>query len=411
MPTLTYTARTLTGELREGKIRAANEHEARNSLSSQGLEPIELATIAQPGKESTRRSASSGGFFKPFSLATLANFTAQLALMLRTGTALLEGLDALAKQAHSDRARKLIEDIRNRVSGGATLTDAMAAHPTVFEPFYVSSVRAGEASGKLVEVFKRIEGYLHQRLEIRTKVTTALIYPGIITTLAIAAVAFILTFVLPRFIAVFERSGVALPLPTRILMAFSYSAVTYWYLWIGGIAASIVAIYLFVKTPTGRNAIDFLMLRLPVLGPLTNSLQTAALMRSLGTLLDAGVPLVQGLEVARDSCGNGAFRRLTEELIARVVSGGDMASVIRHNPLISPSIQQMVITGEKSGALAEVMIAIANHLDDDADKQIKRLMALFEPVVLIGMGVMVGFIAVSVLLPLFRLTSAARGAG
>ncbi len=411
MPTLAYTARTLTGEMREGKIRAANEHEARNSLSAQGLEPIELSTVAQAVQDKSQANTISGGFFKPFSLATLANFTAQLALMLRTGTALLEGLDALAKQAHTDRARRLIEDIRNRVRGGATLTDAMAAHPAVFEPFYVSSVRAGEASGKLVEVFKRIEEYLQQRLEIRTRITTALIYPAIITSLAISAVAFILTFVLPRFITVFERSGVALPVPTRILMAFSYSAVTYWYLWIAGIATVVIGTYLFVKTPSGRRTVDFLMLRLPVLGPLTNSLQTAALMRSLGTLLNAGVPLVQALEVARDSCGNGAFRQLVEELIARVVSGGDMASVIRHNPLISPSIQQMVITGEKSGALAEVMTAIANHLDDDADKQIKRLMAMFEPIVLIGMGVMVGFIAVSVLLPLFRLTAAARGAG
>jgi len=409
MPTLAYTARTLTGELREGKIRAANEDEARNTLSARGLEPIDLASIEQAASRNIR--VSTNLFFKPFSLATLANFTAQLALMLRTGTALLEGLDALAKQAHSQRARDLIEDIHNRVKGGATLTDAMAAHPDVFEPFYVSSVRAGEASGKLVEVFVRVEEYLQQRLEIRTRVTTALIYPAIITTLAISAVAFILTFVLPRFITVFERSGVALPVPTRILMAFSYSAVTYWYLWIAGVAIAIVGTYLFVKTPTGKRTIDFLMLRLPVLGPLTNSLQTSALLRSLGTLLNAGVPLLQALEVARDSCGNGAFRQLTEELISRVVSGGDMASIIRHNPLISPSIQQMIVTGEKSGALAEVMTAIANHLDNDADKQIKRLMAMFEPVVLIAMGVMVGFIAVSVLLPLFRLTSAARGAG
>ena len=194
-------------------------------------------------------------------------------------------------------------------------------------------------------------------------------------------------------------------------MALSYSAITYWYLWIAGIAATGIGTYLFVKTPTGRRTVDFLMLRLPVLGPLTNALQTAALMRSLGTLLNAGVPLLQALEVARDSCGNGAFQRLTQELIARVISGGDMASVIRHNPLVSPSIQQMIITGERSGALAEVMTAIADHLDDEADKRIKRLMTLFEPMVLIGMGVMVGFIAVSVLLPLFRLTAAARGAG
>ena len=126
---------------------------------------------------------------------------------------------------------------------------------------------------------------------------------------------------------------------------------------------------------------------------------------------NAGVPLLQGLEVARDSCGNGAFRQLTQDLIARVVSGGEIASVIRHNPLVSPSIQQMIITGERSGALSEVMVAIADHLDRDADKQIKRLMALFEPIVLIGMGVMVGFIAISVLLPLFRLTAVARGTG
>ena len=405
MPRIHYTARTPAGETVEGEIRARDEQGARQQLQQQGLEMLAArmpaARVANPLR----------GLFKPVKTRALATATGQLALMLSTGTSLVDSLQALADQAKEQRLGEILTSVAGEVSAGSTLAVALEAHPGVFDGFYISAVRSGEATGRLPDVFKRLEKYLEKRLELRASMITALIYPAVVTTMAIFAVTFVVTFVLPKFVDIFERSNVALPMPTRMLMAISGFVVSYWYLLLAALIAAPTAVYFYVKSPRGSKVADAVMLKLPVVGALTNMVQSSMLLRTMGTLLEAGVPLYESLGVAKDACTNGQFRQFATDVSAGIVRGEDLGSNFRKSDLMSPSIKQMITTGERTGRLPMVLAAITDHLDATADRQMKRLSAVFEPLIIIVMGVVIGFIAVSVLLPLFRLSSAARGGG
>jgi type IV pilus assembly protein PilC len=406
MPKMHYVARTLVGERIEGDLRAADERDLREQLSLRGLE---ILSVQESGGRKTRAARAAAAGSKRVKLKILTEETGQLALMLRAGTSLVDCLDALAEQSNDERMTDVLQSVAGEVTGGSSLAVALASHPRVFDGFYVSSVRAGEASGNMAEVFGRLESYLQKRLELRGNIITSLIYPVIIMILAVAAVTFMITFVLPKFVGIFERSGVLLPLPTRMLMGISSFVVSYWYLLIGGGVAIGVAVYYYAKSSKGSRVMDRLVLHLPIIGPVANTVQSAVLLRSLGTLMGAGVPLVETLEVAVESCKNTLFQQFVRDITAGVVQGEDLASNFAKSDLMLPSTKQMVRTGERTGTLATVFDAVADHLEDNAERQMKRLSALFEPLILIVMGVVIGFIAVSVLLPLFRLTSAARG--
>ena len=405
MPTLTYTARTLDGVLTAGRIRADDEQSARNSLFEKGLEPLSIQPLDAP-----QWSLSFPRLFRRVNTKTLVTVTGQIALMLKTGTSIVESLKALAEQTSGDTVSDVLSSVVDEVSGGASLGDALSEHPDVFGDFYISAVKAGEMTGELAETFERLQLHLQKRLNSRNNIITALIYPAIVTVLAIGAVTFLVTFVLPKFVDIFQKNNVALPLPTRMLMGTSTILTTYWYVLLAlGIVLPIVT-FLYVKSPRGSLVVDRLILRMPLLGSLTNLVQSSALLRSLGTLLGAGVPLIESLAVAQDVCKNKIFKAFVGEASTGVLQGETLTSSFVSSPLISPTIKQMVATGERSGNLALVMNSVSEHLDEAADKQMKRLSALFEPMVIVVMGIAVGFIAVSLLLPLFRLTSAVKGA-
>ena len=403
MPRIHYIARTLTGDRVEGNVRASSEQDARDKLSRDGLEVLEIRS------EQGREKSVHGEPSLSVRTSSLVAMTGQLALMLETGTALVDSIEALEKQSSDTRLTVVLRTLAHEVSGGSTLASALAKHPRVFDGFYISAVQAGEASGSLADVFKRLEVYLQKRLDLRMNIVTALIYPIIVSILAIVAVVFILTFVLPKFVTIFERSGVLLPLPTRMLMGLSSFIVSYWYLLLLAIAGIVTGIYFYVKSPKGSLMIDWLILQLPILGSLARMIQSTVLLRTMGTLLDAGVTLVDTLDIAQSACRNSLFRQFARDISKNVVRGQDLASSFDESDLVSPTIKQMVRTGEQTGTLAPVLNSVCDHLDAAVDKQTKRLSAIFEPMIIIVMGIVIGFIAVSVLLPLFRLSRAAKG--
>lgn len=407
MPRLEYTARTLGGQTIQGRIRAESAMEARNLLSAKGFEVLEVAEPAVEMEEGIARARFS--FRRGVGTPMLAAFTAQLSLMLRTGTSLVDAFDALAEQTQDERLHEVLRAVRDQVSGGATLAVAMAAQPAVFNAFYVSAVRAGEVSGRLPEVFARLEQNLRKRVEVRSALLIALIYPTVVSFMATVAVIFVMTYVLPKFVTIFASNNVALPVPTRMLMAFSYFLVSYWYLALAVVILIPTGVYFYVTSPRGSRALDGLILRLPIVGTMTITMQTALMMRTVGTLISSGVPLLEGLSVAREACKNTRFKAMIQDVEERVMQGEDLSGSFARSDLLTPSVKQMLTTGERSGNLAKVMNSMADFLDEDADKQLKKLSAIFEPLVIIAMGIVVGFIAVSILLPLFKLTSAVRG--
>lgn len=407
MASLYYRARTISGDVIEGRIDATSVEEARSTLSSEGLAILDIGE--NPSGAVARLPRLPLPHFPRVRLATLANVTGQLALMLRTGTSLLDAFDALCEQTTDEKLYEVLSAIRNDVNTGRSLAHAIEAHPDVFDDFYVSAVRAGEASGTMPQVFARLEANMEKRLEIRSTLATAMIYPIIVSVLALCAIVFVMTFVLPRFVTIFEQSGVALPAPTRMMMATSQAMVHYWYVFLAAFLGLPAAFYVFVRQPLGARLLDRFLLWMPIVGPLTTMLQTSAMLRTLGTLLSSGVSLIEALDVARDACKNGLFRNLVTDVTRSVTQGEDLARAFGRSTLLDPAIKQMIATGERTGALATVMVAVADHLDNQAEKQLKKLSAIFEPVLIVAMGVVIGFIAVSVLLPLFRLTQTVRG--
>jgi len=272
----------------------------------------------------------------------------------------------------------------------------------------VSAVRAGETSGQLLEVFKRLEEHMLKRVRLSENIRSALTYPIILTVLLLGVVVFSVTFVLPRFSKIFIRSGVVLPLPTRILMAVSSVAREYWYLIPVVLVAAAVGAFALYRSARFITFLDRLLLRFPVLGDLLRSVNTSAISRTLGMLLGAGVPLMESMEVAKTSVKSPSFLRFMDDVGRSVIQGDGFSPPFRDSEIMSPIDQQMVQTGEKTGSLPTVMTRLADHHDEQIDIKLKRLTALVEPAFIALMGVFVGFVALAVLLPLFKMASAMK---
>lgn len=409
MSKIAYTARTLTGEIVEGIARGSDESEIRTTLSIKGLEL--LSSRKAPDSRMLNFATLSARFKGRVKRSEIFWFTGQLALMLETGSTIVDSINALAEQIADDRLGRILKSVSVDLQGGSSLAAAMDAHPNAFNTFYVSAIKAGETSGNLVDVFNRIEAHMIRREELLSSIRVALTYPFILTLLCFSAVIFLVTFVLPKFTEIFERNGAVLPLPTRILLALSDFTTTYWYLIIlGGIGSAICA-YAYANSEIGRFRLDTIVLKLPVIGVLVNSIYTSSLLRIMGTLLNAGVPMTESMNVARDTCTSNLYRTAVSNIMSGVLRGESFSENFSKSPLFSPSTKQMIATGDRTGSLPLVMNKMANYLDRDSEKQMKKLSALVEPIVIICMGVVVGFIAISILLPLFRLTSAVKGGG
>ena len=411
MTRMAYRARTIGGETVEGRTAAGDERELRLKLSEKGLEL--LASQEIPGKRARARKEPAGakwalpqvGFFKPVKSSQLRAMTSQLALMLETGTPLAESLGALAEQMEGEALGDVLTEVHGTVSGGSNLSEALGLHPRVFGTFYVSAVRAGETAGNLTEVFKRLETDMAKREDLVSRLRAALTYPAILTLIATGAVVFLVSFVLPKFALIFQNAGARLPLPTRILLGVTATFQSYWYLCIAAVLAPPVAAWFFFRTPDGKRILDNLLLRLPVVGSLVKTVQCSVLLRTLSTLLGSGVPLMESLEVAERGCSNTRFKETVSDIASGVLRGEGFSSNFSRSDLFSPSIKQMVATGERTGRMALVMGKLSEYQDEMAQKQVQRLSALFEPMIIVVMGGIIGFIAISLMLPLFRMSS------
>ena len=337
--------------------------------------------------------------------------TSQLSLMLETHNTISESLTALGRQAEGTRMGTVLNRVASSVAGGRTLTAALNEHPAVFPNLFISAVRAGETSGQLSQVFKQLEMHMTKRAQLRESIRSALTYPAILSVLLMGVVIFAVTFVLPRFTAIFEGAGVALPIQTRILMAAAKLATRYWYLIPVGVVFGVVGVVTLFRNSKCRILVDGILIRTPVVGTLLKSASTASLVRTLGMLVESGVPLTEGIGVAKDSVGSHSFRRFMDGLERSVLQGGGFAAPFRDSDLMSPVDQQMAQTGEKTGSLPTVMMRLADHHDEQVDVKLKRLTAIMEPMFIAIMGLFVGFLAMAVLLPLFKMASALRMGG
>jgi type II secretory pathway component PulF len=408
MPLFQYKALQANGAVAEGQLEAAGRPEAFRQMEGLGLRPISLAERAGSGKKGAGLGESLGALSlkrsPKVSPRALENFTRLLSSLLAAGVPLSRALTILHKEASAPAAAEKWKEIHGLVIDGMSLADAMGRSPKVFPRVYTAMVQAGETGGFLDLVLAQIADFQSREKELRSKVTTAMLYPAILLVLAIGVLVFLLTFFIPRFQTIFTGFGASLPALTRGIIAASKLMRSYGLFVAAGIALVIFFVRTWVVSEKGRRMWEGAMLKAPVLGPLVAQFAMARFCRMLGTLLGAGVPLVQGLNVARKSIGNQILVDAVGQAIERVQQGGQLgASLADCRGLFPSSVLEMVSVAEESGRLDQELIRIANVTETDLDRELKTAVSLMEPLMLFLIAGFIGTIFIGMVLPIFSL--------
>jgi type II secretory pathway component PulF len=364
---------------------------------------------AAQAREAAAKSAFGAGsgflqrFFNPIKPAEVLFFASQLSLMLEIGTSLNIALKTIRDQTENPAFKELLQAMLQDVEEGRQLSEAMGKHPQVFSNMFTSMVKAGETGGFLQEILDRIVDMQERRQALKTQLRAALTYPAILCIVAVLVIVFILVYVLPKFTAFFAGKESILPLTTRTLMVLSASLKAYWWVYVISTIGLLIGLKLFKESKTGKTLIDRLFVSAPVVSKLSNKINTCQLLRTLGNLMESHVPLLEALEVTRDTIANLFFRNFVDKIVGHVREGGRFSQPFADYPYTLKSVKQMVATGEEAGNLPKVMLRLAAFYDTEVEQELKTFAAMIEPMALIVMGAVIGLIVSSVILPLFKL--------
>lgn len=330
-------------------------------------------------------------------------FYTQMTILIESGTSVPLGLEALEKQTPKSLLKQVIGDLRRLVHEGQMLSQAMAKYPRVFSPIHVGMIRAGESGGFLAKVFQRLVLLQEQQQELRTMVRSALAYPGVLLGVALLVVIFMLTVILPRFISIYESSGVVLPLMTRMLLLMYTALSGYWFIVLPGLGGLGWLTWQFLVSPRGSLLTDGLKIDLPLIGSLCRQIYLERLLRTMGILLESGVPIYDAITLARDTIGNHRYRALMVTVLDQVNQGQGLSASLSHSDLIPPMVRQMVQTGEDAGIIGAVISRVADFYAERIRDQVRVLTRLLEPAMTLAMGGIIGFVALALLLPILQL--------
>lgn len=410
MPLFAYKGLQSDGAVAEGQLQAPGRQEAFAQMSGLGLRPVSLVEQAARGAApglALPASLSSLPVFKKsekISPRALENFTRLLSSLLAAGVPLSRALVILYKEAATPAAKAKWKEIHDLVIDGMSLADAMGKSPKTFPRVYTAMVQAGETGGFLDLVLAQIADFQAREKDLRSKVVAAMLYPCILLVLALAVLIFLLTFFIPRFQTIFSGFGAALPLPTQIVLAVSHIVRSYGLVVVIGIVGGVLLVRSWFTSEKGRRIWEGLILRAPLVGPLVAQFAMARFCRMLGTLLGAGVPLVQGLNVARKSIGNQILVDAVSQSIERVQQGGQLgASLAECRGLFPGSVLEMISVAEESGKLDQELVRIANVTEGDLDRELKTAVAFAEPLMLFFIAGFIGTIFISMVLPIFTM--------
>jgi type II secretory pathway component PulF len=331
--------------------------------------------------------------------------TREMSDLLASGMTLGDALHTLSRRKTGKAQDQLVADLRDEIIQGTSLSEALSKRPESFPSLYVSMVRAGEASGQLAEVLERLSVHYERVQETREKVLMALIYPVIVLSVGILTLVFSMVFVVPRFTAIFQELGSTLPLPTRILIGMSDGLLKYGWLLLGGIVAVVIVVRRFVRTPPGRKLWHRLQLRLPVIRLVITANAYVHFARTLSSLLENGVQVLQALAIVEDTVGNVVIAEEIRQARERVTDGATISAPLAAGKIFPPLLIDMLAVGEQSGDMSGALKHIAKRYDDELNRAVKILTTVLEPVLMLFMAIMVGFVAVSMLLAVFDLTS------
>ena len=403
MPSFAYQAKDASGKTVNGVIEAENERVLRSKLREMNYY---VTGITQKGGGVLNADLNSVlGKFRGVGEQSLVVFSRQFATMINAGLAMVRCLDVLSVQTEDAQLKPILIAIRRDVEGGSTLANALGKYPKTFTPLFTNMVRAGELGGILDDVLNRLAGFLEKDFNLKKKVKSAMTYPTVILVMAIGIVIFLVTFILPTFIQMFESMQMKLPLPTMILMGFT-KGVRNPYILLPSLAVLGVGWFFFnryVSTPVGKRQYDAFKLKLPVFGMLIRKVAISRFCRTLGTLLQSGVPIMQALEIVGKASGNEVVAETVSKVRDSVREGESIAVPLQLSGLFPPLVTQMVSVGEETGNLDGMLSKIADFYDTEVDYMLASLTSLLEPMMILGMGFIVGFIVISVFLPLYQI--------
>ena len=400
MPIFTYSARAVSGELRTGEIELPSREDVVGYLRRQRLIPVAV----RPKPREITLNLGSG-----IKTRDVVVFTRQFATMINAGLPLVQSLAILADQTENKAFRKVIAQVQGDVESGQNFADALRRHPRVFSELYVNMVAAGEAGGILDTILNRLAVFLEKSDALKRKVRGAMVYPAVMLVVVIASTSILLWKVVPIFATIFSDAGLALPLPTRIVLALS-SFLQQWILWmLLAIIAAVFAVRAYYRTPAGKLAIDRAMLRIPGLGSLIRKSAVSRFTRTLGTLVSSGVSILDGLEITARTSGNRVIHDAVMTSRASIAGGETISGPLRASGVFPPMVVQMINVGEHTGGLDQMLSKIADFYDDEVDVAVTSLTSILEPVMIVVMGVLIGGMVVAMYMPMFDLISTVQG--
>jgi len=397
MATFTYTARSFAGEMRTATIDASSRDDVIAQLRRQRLNVVKIdeATPKKPKR----------GHIKMRDIVIL---TRQFSTMINAGLPLVQAMTILAEQSQNKVLSEIMRKVVFDVESGNTVADALSKHPQAFSNLYVNMVAAGEAGGILDTILMRLATFMEKNDALIRKVKGAMIYPGVIMSVAAIAVTVLLIFVIPVFENLFTSAGLALPLPTRIVMGASRFLKGYWYIVLAVIGTAVFLFRRYNATSDGKLKIDKFMLKVPVLGDVLRKSAVSRFTRTLGTLISSGVSILDGLEITAKTAGNRVVQDAIMESRSSIAGGDTIAQPLKKSGVFPPMVISMISVGEQTGGLDEMLSKIADFYDEEVDAAVSNLLSLLEPVMIVFLGVVVGGMVVSMYLPIFDMINAVQ---
>ena len=400
MPMFEYTARSQTGQIQKGQLDVPSREDVTAHLRKNRLI---LVSVREAPKQI---KLSVGG--TRIKTRDVVIFTRQFATMINAGLPLVQSLNILASQTENKALAEITKSVVYDVESGNTLADAFSKHPKAFTPLYVNMVAAGEAGGILDTILLRLATFLEKNDALIRKVKGAMIYPGVIISVAAIAITILLVFVIPTFQSMFASANLELPLPTRVVIALSQFLIGYWWailLAIGGVVFGIRSYY---GTPAGRLQIDGLLLKAPVLGDVIRKSAVSRFTRTLGTLVSSGVSILEGLEITAKTAGNQVVHDAVMESRQSIAGGETIAAPLEKSKVFPPMVISMIAVGEQTGGLDEMLSKIADFYDEEVDVAVSALLSLMEPAMIVILGVIVGGMVIAMYLPIFDMMNAVQ---
>jgi len=396
MAVFAYQGRSAVG-LQRGEIEAVDRTAAVGELRQRSILVTKITEKAGP-----RGASKRGGKVKDKQMAV---FTRQFSTMIDAGLPLVQCLNILAEQSESGNLRRVTSNVARTVESGSTLAESLRKHPRTFDDLYTNMVEVGESGGILDVVLQRLAVYIEKAASLRRKVKSAMVYPASIVSVAFMVIVFMLTFVIPTFAKMFKDLGGELPLPTQIVIGLSEFVRSYFALLLAGMSGGLFALRAYYRTENGKSIIDGLLLKVPVLGPLIRKVAVARFTRTLGTMVQSGVPLLEALRITATTAGNKVIEKAVLQCRNAVTEGKTLTEPLKVSGVFPPMVTQMIAVGEQTGALDAMLSKIADFYDDEVNSAISTLTALLEPVMIVFLGVVIGGLVVAMYLPIFRLVT------